>query len=155
MPNIPKSFSLLSREGISPVFNTSQIILSKYYKTIQKGSENMAKKKIISDEPRPKLRPALSEEARENQLIALAMDEVEKRIRNGTASSQEICHFLKLGTQEKKLEREKLKKENELLVAKTDALKSSKMVEELYREAIKAFGIYSGKDDEDDIIDEF
>lgn len=110
----------------------------------------MAKRKIVSEETLPKLRPALSEEARENQMIALAMDEVEKRIRNGTASSQELVHFLKLGTQEKKLEREKLKKENELLVAKTEALKSAKQVEELYKEAIKAFGIYSGSDDIDE-----
>ena len=110
----------------------------------------MAKRKIVSEEAKPKLRPALSEDAREKQLISLAMDEVEKRIRNGTASSQELCHFLKLGTQEKKLEREKLEKENELLVAKTEALKSARQVEELYKEAIKAFGIYSGNDDIND-----
>lgn len=110
----------------------------------------MAKRKIVSEESKPKLRPALTEDAREKQLIALAMDEVEKRIRNGTASSQEICHFLKLGTQEKKLERLKLEKENELLVAKTEALKSAKLVEELYRDAIKAFGIYSGHEEENE-----
>lgn len=110
----------------------------------------MAKRKIIDEETKPKLRPALSEDAREKQLISLAMDEVEKRIRNGTASSQELCHFLKLGTQEKKLERLKLEKENELLVAKTDALKSAKQIEDLYREAIKAFGIYSGHDEQDE-----
>ena len=109
----------------------------------------MAKRKIVSEETKPKLRPALSEDAREKQLISLAMDEVEKRIRNGTASSQELCHFLKLGTQEKKLEREKLEKENELLVAKTEALKSAKQVEDLYREAIKAFGIYSGHEEDE------
>lgn len=110
----------------------------------------MAKRRLVAEETKPKLRPALSEDAREKQLISLAMDEVEKRIRNGTASSQELCHFLKLGTQEKKLEREKLERENELLIAKTEALKSAKQVEDLYREAIKAFGIYSGKDEDED-----
>lgn len=110
----------------------------------------MAKRKIVSEETKPKLRPAISEEAREGQMIALAMDLVEERLRNGTASSQETTHFLKLGTQMKKLELEKMKKENELLEAKTEALKSAKKVEELYADAIKAFGIYSGnsKDEE-------
>lgn len=110
----------------------------------------MAKRKIVSEEIRPKLRPAISEEAREGQMISLAMDLVEERLRNGTASSQETTHFLKLGTQMKKLELEKMKKENELLEAKTEALKSAKKVEELYADAIRAFGIYSGtsKDEE-------
>lgn len=141
------SFRQGLNKGFSPVFNTFQIILNCVL-YLQKGSEIMARRKIVNEDERPKLRPALSEDAREKQLISLAMDEVEKRIRNGTASSQELCHFLKLGTQEKKLEREKLKKENELLVAKTEALKSAKQVEELYKEAIKAFGIYSGHEDE-------
>lgn len=112
----------------------------------------MAKRKVVVEETKPKLRPAISEEARENQLISLAMDLVEERLRNGTASSQETTHFLKLGTQERKLEREKLKHENELLEAKTEALKSAKHVEELYAEAIAAFGIYSGQTK--DIVDD-
>ncbi len=106
----------------------------------------MPKRKVISEETRPKLRPAMTEEGRENQLIAYAYDLVEERLRNGTASSQETVHFLKLGSQKTKLENEKLKKENELLVAKTEALQSAKRSEELFAEAIKAFGIYSGKD---------
>lgn len=110
----------------------------------------MAKRKVASEETRPKLRPALTEEARENQLVALAMDVVEQRLRDGTASSQEVTHFLKLGTQKEKLEREKLKKENLLLEAKTEALESAKRVEELYADAIKAFGIYSGTLDNHD-----
>lgn len=113
----------------------------------------MAKKQIVSSETKPKLRTAMTEEGRENQLIAYAYDLVEERLRNGTASSQETTHFLKLGSQKSKLELEKLRKENELLIAKTEALKSSKRSEELFAEAIKAFGEYSGKSiiEEDDI----
>lgn len=124
---------------------------------MKKGSEIMAKRQVITDETRPKLRPAETEEGRENQLIALAYDEVERRLRNHTATSQETTHFLKLGSSKAKLELEKLRKENELLIAKTEALKSAKRSEELFSEAIKAFGIYAGKatDEEDeDELDE-
>lgn len=114
----------------------------------------MGKRRVMSETERPKLRPAMTEEGRENQLIALAHDLVEERLRNGTASSQETVHFLKLGSQKSKLELEKLKKENELLVAKTEALKSAKRSEELFEEALRVFGTYSGHeigegDDED------
>ena len=108
------------------------------------------KKVKSSSEPVRKIRPALTPEARENQMIALAMDLVEQRLLNGTASSQETTHFLKLGTAKEKLERERLEKENELLKAKTEAIKSEQKMEELYREAIKAMGIYSGNGEQDD-----
>jgi len=104
----------------------------------------MAKRRINVDEEVPKLRPAQTEEGRENQLIALAANEVEYRIRNHTASSQELVHFLRLGSTKAKLELERLKKENELLQAKTEALKSAKHSEELFQEAMHAFGIYTG-----------
>lgn len=104
----------------------------------------MAKKRVVVEETIPKLRPAETEEGRENQLIALAADEVEYRIRNHTASSQELVHFLRLGSTKSKLELEKLRKENELLVAKTQALQSAKHSEELFAAAMQAFGIYTG-----------
>lgn len=97
-----------------------------------------------------KIRPALTPEARENQMISLAMDLVEQRLLNGTASSQETTHFLKLGTQKEQLEREKLAKENELLKAKTEAIKSSERIEELYSNAIKAMREYNGSTEEED-----
>lgn len=95
-----------------------------------------------------RIRPALSPEARENQLIALAVDLVEQRLLNGTASSQETTHFLKLGSTKNQLEMDKLREENRLLQAKTESLQSAKRVEELYAEAIKAMRKYSGNDDE-------
>lgn len=95
-----------------------------------------------------KIRPALSPEARENQMIALAVDLVEQRLIDGTASSQETTHFLKLGSQKNRLEMEKLQEENRLLRAKTDMIQSTKRVEELYADAIKAMSRYSGNGDE-------
>lgn len=111
----------------------------------------MPKRRVISStslEDKPSLRPAITPEGRENQLIALAMDLVEQRLRDGTASSQETTHFLKLGSQRNQLEVEKLKKETELLTVKKESLESSARVEKLYSDAMEAMKAYSGQNDE-------
>lgn len=111
----------------------------------------MAKvKKADSANTTRKIRPALTPEARENQMIALAVDLVEQRLLDGTASSQETTHFLKLGSMKNRLEMEKLQEENRLLKARTEVLQSAKRVEELYSEAIKAMRRYSGQGSDDD-----
>lgn len=113
----------------------------------------MAKVKVTSMEPTRKVRPALSPEARENQMIALAENLAEKQLLDGTASSQVITHYLKLGTVKEQLERERLEKENALLVAKVEALQSAKRSEELFSEAIKAMKRYGGHSSEDEYED--
>lgn len=106
----------------------------------------MAKVKVTSSsENSRKIRPALTPEARENQLIALATDLVERRLIEGTASSQETTHFLKLATTKARLEKEILEKQRELITAKTEALQSQRRSEEMFAEAIKAFRNYSGQ----------
>ena len=111
----------------------------------------MAKVKPVNDEKdKKKIRPALTPEARENQLIYLATELAEKQLREGTASSQVITHYLKLGSSKEKLEKEILEKNRDLLVAKTDALKSAKHIEELYANAISAMKSYSGHGDDID-----
>ena len=107
-------------------------------------------KKISETNNKKKMRPALTPEARENQMIALAVDLVEQRLLDGTASSQETTHFLKLGSMKNRLEMEKLKEENKLLQAKTESIQSAKRIEELYTEAINAMRRYSGNGDGDD-----
>jgi len=92
--------------------------------------------------------PSTTIEGREQQLIALAISLAEKQIRAGTASSQVMTHFLKLGSTMEDLEKEKLKKENQLLQAKTEALQSAKKVEALISDALKAMQIYSGNTSE-------
>lgn len=89
-------------------------------------------------------KPALTPEERENELIALSLDCVEERIRNRTATAQELIHFLKLASTKEQIERQKLEEEVELLRSKTKALESSERVEKLYSDAIKAMSIYSG-----------
>lgn len=97
-----------------------------------------------------KMRPALSPEARENQLIFLATDLAEKQLREGTASSQVITHYLKLGTTKEQLEREKLEAENKLLKAKTENLEQQKNSAEDYARVIEAMKRYSGHGDDDE-----
>ena len=108
------------------------------------------KKSISTEKSVKKIRPALTPEARENQLIALATDLVEQRLLDGTASSQETTYFLKQGSMKTKLEMEKLKEENALLKAKTENLQSQKRVEELYMEALNAMKSYAGQGEPDD-----
>lgn len=97
-----------------------------------------------------KMRPALTPEARENQLIALAVDLAEEQLRNGTASSQVITHYLKLGSSREKLEKENIALDNELKKVKTEAVASSKDVKELYEQAMASFRKYSGQEDDED-----
>ena len=97
-----------------------------------------------------KIRPALTPEARENQLISLAVDLAEKQLMEGTASSQVITHYLKLGSTKEKIEKEILEKQKELISAKTENLKSAKRIEELYADAINAMRKYNGQGDPDD-----
>lgn len=103
-----------------------------------------------SSNKKGKIRPALTPEARENQLIYLATDLAEQQLREGSASSQVITHFLKLGSTKEKIDKEIMLKQKELITAKTEALKSAKRVEELYADAIEAMKKYNGKGDEED-----
>jgi hypothetical protein len=77
-------------------------------------------------------------------MVSLAIDLAEKQIRAGTASSQVITHFLKLGSTREQLEQQRLEHENELTRVKIEAIESQKRVEELYMEALTAMRSYAG-----------
>lgn len=115
----------------------------------------MAKRKAIeSTEPPKSLPPVLTLEGRENQLIAASYDLAERRILEGTASSQELTYFLKLGSSKTRLENEKLKEEVIHLKAKTAALEAQISNEALLDKALRAFRSYRGElEDEDGVID--
>ena len=102
------------------------------------------KKVKVTGTSKPR-RPALTPEARENQLISLAVDLAERQLQEGTASSQVITHYLKLGSTKERIEKEILEKQKELISAKTEALQSTKRIEELYADAISAMKRYSGQ----------
>lgn len=114
----------------------------------------MPKVKANSSKGPKKMRPALTPEARENQLISLAVDLAERQLIEGTASSQVITHFLKLGTTKAELEKEKLKKENKLLEAKTSAIEDSKEYKVLVEDAIRAIRGYQGLGEPEDYEDD-
>ncbi len=97
-----------------------------------------------------RMRSALTPEARENQMISLAVDLAEKQLMEGTASSQVITHFLKLGSTKAQIEKELLEKQRDLAAAKTDSLKSAAHMEELYLKAVDAMRSYSGQEAEPD-----
>lgn len=95
-----------------------------------------------------KVAPALTPEAQENMLISLAMDRAEEQLRNGTASSQVIVHFLKLATEKARLEAAQLEKKNALLEAKTEQIRGAEERASLYADAIEAMRNYSGHGEE-------
>lgn len=107
----------------------------------------MATRRVSNrDENQPRHKPATTLEARENQMVALAVDLVEKQLREGTASSQVISHYLKLGSSRERLEQERLAGENRLIEAKVEAMASAKRVEELYGQALNAMRSYAGQE---------
>jgi hypothetical protein len=97
-------------------------------------------------EPQKRRRPpATTPEARENQMISLAIDLAEKQLLDGSASSQVVTHYLKLGSTKERIEKEILEKQKELIQAKTESIQSAKKVEELYKNALDAMKSYSGR----------
>ena len=107
-------------------------------------------KRIILEEKTPvsPMKRAINPADREQQMINLAMNLAEGQLRDGTASSQVITHFLKAGSERERRERERLEEENKLLRAKTEALQSARRIEELYTEAMAVFRGYQGITDE-------
>lgn len=111
----------------------------------------MARRKTTGvSPPKRKIAPATSQEGREQQLISMAYDLAEERLLNGTATSQEIVHFLRLGSLKERKELEMMERKNGLLQAKTEALQSAKHIEELYSDAIAAFSSYRGNPSSDE-----
>lgn len=103
-----------------------------------------ARRRRVVEPIKTRRRPATTPEGRENELVSAATDLAEEQIRNGTASSQVITHYLKLGSTRERLEQQRLAHENELTRVKIEALESQKRVEELYMEALSAMRSYAG-----------
>lgn len=103
-----------------------------------------ASKKTLDGTVQRRSAPAVDPEARENQMISMAIDAAERELMKEHPSNQVVLHYLKLATTKNQLEKEKLRKENLLLEAKADAMKSAARSEEMYAEAIRAMQIYQG-----------
>lgn len=109
--------------------------------------------KAVKPSGTPKTRSPLTPEARENQMISLAMDLAEQQLRDGTASSQVITEFIKRGSTKAKIEKELLEKQRDLAAAKAESIKAADRLEELLPKVMKAMGRYRGDDEEE--ADEF
>lgn len=99
--------------------------------------------KVVEIESARQSRPATTPEGRERQMISLAVDLAERQLRDGTASSTVITHYLKLGTTREAVEREILERQAKLLDAKTESIKDSKKAEASNQELLEAFRSYS------------
>ena len=113
----------------------------------------VAKKKESESKVARKIRPPLTPEAEENQCIHLAMERAKEQLMDGTASSQVIVHFLKLGSSKEKIEKEILERQKELITAKTDQIHSTKQTGDLYADAARSLSIYQGHSDDEEFYD--
>lgn len=93
--------------------------------------------------------PGLTEEARENRLISMALDIAEKQLRDGTAPPSVVAHFLKIGSQRASLETERIRAETEMLIAKRKLAEASEQNEIMYKDAIEAMKRYNRSDDDE------
>jgi len=111
----------------------------------------MGRRKKLDGSSSSQFSPASNPEERENQMISLAVNLAEQQLREGTASSQVIVHYLKLASTRNKLEEEKIKYETAMLQAKKDALNKSGQLQELMANALDAFRSYSGNTEESEV----
>lgn len=101
-------------------------------------------KTITKQTPKNKRPPAMTPEAKEEWMINLAIAQAEKQLAEGNAPAQVVTFYLKLGSTKERIEKEILAKQKDLIEAKTDVLKSTKRMEELYADALQAMRRYSG-----------
>jgi hypothetical protein len=102
-------------------------------------------KRRETEPQKPRRKPATTPEARELELISLANDLAEEQLRNGTASSQVMTNFLKLGSTRERLEQQRLEHENELTRVKIETMERAETTERLLTEALRAFKSYTGE----------
>ena len=114
----------------------------------------MGRRKKLDGSSSSQFSPASNPEERENQMISLAVNLAEQQLREGTASSQVIVHYLKLASTRNKLEEEKIKYETAMLQAKKDALNKSGQLQELMANALEAFRSYSGNTEASEVSNE-
>lgn len=101
-----------------------------------------------------KQEPAKTVEGRENQLINLAVNLAEEKLKNGTASSQIICTLLNLATTKARLELEKIRSDVQVAEARVKQIQDQETSKDLYAQALQAFRSYQGASMEEDYEDE-
>lgn len=113
----------------------------------------MANPRKKAQPTRSNVPPAKTPEGREQQLMSLAFDLVEKRLLSGEASAQETVHFLKLASSREGLERKKIEQEINLNTMKERQIAANTQNSAVYAEALEAFRKYSGQEPDDTVYD--
>jgi hypothetical protein len=124
-------------------FKVRRKIEGYWFKAAKGGGRVPARRRNLKLVDKPH-RPATTPEGRENEMVSMAHDLAEQQILEGTASSQVLTHFLKLGSTRERLEQQRLQHENELTKVKIEAIESQKRVEDLYVQALSAMRSYAG-----------
>lgn len=96
------------------------------------------------------LSPALTDDAEELQMISLARQLSMERMKSGTASAQEIVYWLKMGSSEKRIEKEILEEQKKLVKAKTKAINDAEVTAKAYQDAVAALKTYQGIEDSEE-----
>lgn len=89
------------------------------------------------------LTPPIDDIGMENKLISLALQQAEDQLKAGTASSQIITHFLRLGSQRALVEQAKIELETELLKEKIRSEQTGQQMSEMVAEVLTALRSYS------------
>ena len=111
-----------------------------------------SKKGAKSTKTTRRRRVARTQEEREREMTALAMDQAEEMLRNHTAPTQVVLHYLRLASPRERAELEMINKRSENLDAKTESIRQGTNVEALYEKAINALKEYNGQYDYDEDI---
>lgn len=115
----------------------------------------MARRTVHEERPAPRRRsPGRTPEEQESLLISKSMRLIESQIEDGTASSQLLTHFAKLGSSRERLEQERLRNENEVLRKKVETMEAAVDLKNLMEDALAAFKGYSGQAASEDENDE-
>lgn len=89
-----------------------------------------------------KTTPPLSDKDHEAKLISLTLQMAEQQLIDGTASSQVMTHFLRLGSIRSKVELEKLRLENNLLTEKIQSEKMGQQLKEMFQDVMESLRDY-------------
>lgn len=104
-------------------------------------------RRSVHDEQLPSRRrsPAKTPEERESQLISKSLNLIEKQIEDGSISSTVLAIYAKASTERDRLEKDRLRNENEVLKKKVESMEAAIDVKNLLEDALGVFRGYSGR----------
>lgn len=110
--------------------------------------------KVKDTEQSKRSAPALTVDEEEDELVALAVGLAKERLLDKSASNDLVRSIIQFGTVRARLEKEKLRRETELLIAKADAIEQARATEAMFQEAVAAMKSYTYRPEEEEEYDE-